>query len=168
MNIQIPNLRVDLLEKYLYNCDSSFSGIVPAVVVGASSYVGQAITFHLMVENKWLFSDLPITSFKSVGKIGKENNLQDSSSILCETDALECFSLGNYPCVSVLIGHEKEGRRWATGKYHMSFDFPSGNQNVHLLELISGDFVLAPNYRINWKNEESLPDYKKNRHNWRW
>ena len=162
MNIITPHIHCEIDAAFLYDGDQTRSRAVPAIIIGAVTYLDQPILFHFMVEGRYLYSDLPITAVW-----GNRFTLQQASAVLCKTLELECFRFEGFKNVSVMIpvGENQEFRE---GEYLMSFDFPTGNESVHLVRLNQGGMVLAPNYRVNWKGERELADYLKNRRVWGW
>lgn len=165
MNISINPFDVLVHESYLYDGDKTKTDLIKAQVIGVSTYLNQPLTFHILIDKQWIFSDLPITSFISSYNENKYN-LKDLSSIECSTLEIDVFILDTFKNKNICI-YFKEYQTWEIGEYLMSFDFYTGNELLHLIKLDNGQFSLTPNHKINWENINDLPKYKKNRTIWR-
>jgi hypothetical protein len=168
MNVSINPFKARVIESYLYDGDTTKECLLDCTVIGASTYFGQPITFHVFVEGKYLYSDLPINSivhgnpFKNTIS---EYDIHDLSHINCSTLELDNFTFKNI--INEISVYFKNKNKWLLGQYITSFDFYTGNELVHLVKLENGLFALAPNHKINWKGENELADYKKNKTIWK-
>lgn len=63
MIIQTPKISCYVRERFMYNFDVSKTGFLKCQIVGATQYKGQVLTFHALVDGKWMYSDLPIHAF---------------------------------------------------------------------------------------------------------
>lgn len=161
MNISVNPFDVFVKEEYLYDGDITRKGKYKSgKVVGVSTYVDFPITFHVLIEGAYLYSDLPITAL-----VHKPNevlySLQTLSHVLCKKYEIDCYHLEAFDTKEVAV-YFKAMKEWIHGKYMMSFDFYTDNELVHLIKMNDGNFCLAPNHKINWNNETKLSDYKKN------
>ncbi len=160
MNVQIDHIKVLVKESFLYNGDLTKTDLIPAEIVGISSYKNQAITFHVLINGQYLYSDLPITSFCS-----KQTTAMDLSDLCysnCESLPIDVFKL-NFNTVEVKF---KNQNIFICGEYILSIDFYEGNDLLHLILLNNGNFCLMPNHKVNFGNKQQLSDYKKNKQTW--
>jgi len=165
MNIPIEPFKVKLREEFLYNGDNSRIGnLVDAEVIGVSSYIGFPITFHLLIGNQYLYSDIPIHSFcykiptiqYSLETLSYENSVAHE---------IEVFKLIHLKDKNVSV-YFKDISKWENGIYMMSFDYYTDNRSLHLVRLDNGQFCLIPNHKINFANNQILTDFSKNRMSW--
>lgn len=167
MNISIPKIKVLVIESFLYNGDISKKNIINGEIIGVSSYPNQTLTFHILVDGKYLYSDMPIHSF--IWKpINNDVNyeLDDLVYSNCETLPIDNFTLDCFINTEVSVYLKRLGN-WISGEYITSFDFYEGNDSCHLIKLENGYFTLAPNHKINWSGNEILSDYLKNKKTWK-
>lgn len=159
MNLPIQEIKVKVDGKYLYDGEEGH-GFFNGKVIGVSSYIGQPLTFHVIIENSYLYSDLPVCAFNKYEE--KSRDLSTLAYSNCSTLPIDVFRL-SFKEVCVYF---RNLDRFEHGVYHMSFDFYEGNDLIHLIELDSGEFCLMPNHKVNFNNQEKLPDYKKNHTVW--
>lgn len=162
MNVSIPPFKAKLQRKYLYDGDEAMTGLVDVTVIGIASYEKQPIVFHCLVDNQFLYSDLPITALTHTGEIDPSFTLKMLSHCLCATLVMEVFSLG-FGRASVYF---KDKDAWIGGSYMFSVDFTTGNELLHLMRLDNGLFAFVPNHKVNWAGKCALTDYKKNHSVW--
>lgn len=164
MNISIKTFDVLVREEYLYDNDPAKVGnYVKGKVVGVSTYLDAPITFHVVIDNEYMYSDLPITAL--IHKVnGKHYTLETLSNIKCPKYEINAYTLDHYDNKTIAV-YFKNTKQWVSGIYMMSFDFYTDNQLLHLVKMNDGNFCLAPNHKINWNNQTRLSDYKKNHTN---
>lgn len=166
MNIHIKPIKCIIQDKYLYNNDNDIKSSSDVEIIGVSTYLGQTLTFHALINKQWLYSDLPITAFYIDNKSIDDYNLSDLSNVTCETLELDNFTFEHFFNKNISV-YLKNKRIWVTGTYITSFDFYTGNELVHLVLLDNGLFGLFPNHKINFNNKTELPNYKKNKFIWK-
>lgn len=162
MNISIQSFKVFVKEEYLYDRDTEKIGLFKeGTVIGVSTYEKCPITFHVMIEDKYLYSDLPIESLVHTKDASVIDNTKDLYYAQCNRTEIEAFTFHAFvnKTISVLL---KASMNWRTGKYLMSFDFTTDNMSLHLVKLDNGNFALVPNHKINWQGFYILSDFKKN------
>lgn len=151
-------------ERFLYNFDRSKVGFLKCQIVGATQYKGQVLTFHALIDGKWMYSDLPIHAFCR-NKNFESLSIQVGSLYNIETEEVCCGQLFG-------IGHDigvYTGDTFIGASYETSFDFPSENRLLHLVCMEDGEFRLVPNHKVcfDFRGGEKLPDFQKQRAIWR-
>jgi hypothetical protein len=157
MNVAIDPIKVFVHESFLYDGDETKTEYVNAEVIGISSYLDQTLTFHVLIDKQYLYSDLPVSAFSTNKR--KPRDLKDLCYSNCKSLPIDVFKLNTD---EVMI-YFKDHRQYESGRYILSVDFYEGNDLMHLIHLNTGEFCLMPNHKINFNNEKSLTDYKKNR-----
>lgn len=166
MNVQIRPFSALLSESYLYDGDKSRVGTMRDVrVIGASVYAGCYMTFHVLVDNKYMFSDIPIVALQHREHVTDRLDIHVLSHSKLSIGAVESFELGALRDRHVAI-YARALDRYVTGTYVSSFDFFEENELLHLMKLDNGQFMLAPNHKVNWSGDKVLPDFKKNHTDW--
>ncbi len=155
MNIPIQPIKALVHERFLYDGDESKTGYASAEIIGISSYLGQALTFHALIDGQYLYSDLPVSAFTA--KKTKPRELKDLCYSNCESLPIDAFRL---PFDKAMV-YFKERKEWESGTYLLSIDFYEGNDLSHLVRLDTGELCLMPNHKISCGGEKQLADYKK-------
>lgn len=161
MNINIEPIKVFVLESFLYNQDNTKTDFVKAKVIGIASYTNKPLTFNLLVNDMFLYSELPIHSFAKTKIIPRPLDYLCYSN--CTSLPIDVFKFKYFNKLSVYF---KKNNTYENGIYLYSIDFYEGNDMQHLILLDSGEFCLMPNHKINFSQKHQLIDYKKNRQNW--
>lgn len=158
MNISIDPIKVNIDTKYLYD-GLDTNTFMNATIIGVSSYVGYPLTFHVLVDNKYLYSDIPISAF-SHGVPGTEISDMSLKGCFCPAHEIENFTFEILKDSKISCYYPAEDK-WIMGEYITSFDFYTDNISMHLVKLSNGRFGLVPNHKINFKGEFILADFKK-------
>lgn len=162
MNISIEPIKGFIEEKFLYNGDENKNELLDVEIIGVSTYVGSTITFHVLVDKAYLFSDIPIIALGHSKDMSESYGLKDLASIVCPVHEIENFTLDSLKNKH-LSAFIKNKNSWVNGLYLTSFDFYTDNELLHLIKLDCGRFALIPNHKINWSGKYKLPSYKKNK-----
>lgn len=157
MNAAIDPIKVLVHESFLYDGDPNRKECLDAEVIGVSSYLGQTLTFHVLVGKSYLYSDLPVNSFSTSRT--KPRDLKVLCYSNCRSLPIDVFKL-KADEVTVYL---KDLDAYENGRYVLSIDFYEGNDLSHLIHLDTGEFCLMPNHKINFNGGRTLTDYKKNR-----
>lgn len=169
MIIPITHIPCRVIPSYVYDGDTTKnhdrfgkSLYLSGDIVAVSSYHGQPLTFNVMLEGQYLYCDLPVMALApGKGNIARhEYSIKDLSTYFLQDPAIEIYRLKSPSKVAAFIGVD-----WHPATYHLSADFTNDNAVLHLLECPFG-FALVPNYRLNWKGDHALADYRKNRTVW--
>jgi hypothetical protein len=158
-----------LKEKYLYDMDETKTGLLDAVIIGASSYLGHTVTFHVLIEETGgIFSYIPIDALVQRDHrdvvIGYDYHSLDYH--LCPDDNFVMVLLDylyNKPLTCFI---KSEGEMVShVGRYVATFDWPDGNILQHLVAIDNGQYALVPNHKL-LVGKDILPNYKKLRQEW--
>lgn len=155
MNLSISNIEA-YIHKHQIMDDVNENELFKCEIIGVSTYYNQPITFTILIEKSWLYSNIPIDWLfhdNNVNSI-KFDNIR---GIICPKLEIDCFSLDKLNKVKVFINNE-----WVSGLYKYSFDFYTDNELLHLIALENGQFGLFPNNKLSF-NKEELPKFKKQR-----
>lgn len=150
MNIPIDKIKCYILEHRLTHDKSP--KVLRCDIIGVSSYMNQPLTFTILVEKNWIYSNIPI-SWLFHKPIDFTLNI-DLDGIVCPQYEIDCFKLSlnklkiitNYSIIK--------------GEYICSFDFYTDNELQHLIRLENGNFGLFGNNKISI-NSDFLPNFKK-------
>lgn len=153
-------------EKYLYNGDESKRDQLPCKIVGISCYPGSSITLTVLIEDSYLFSDIPLSAI---------HNSREHSEIQLDLDSLiyrNCpqnpeFTMVSLPELkgSVFVTFKKTGQKIA-GEYIFTLDFWQGNESCHLIKLDNGQFCFMPNHKISFGTDRQLPTWRAMKSTW--
>lgn len=171
MNKPINAISASVETKYLYDGCVREKDVLftPCNIVGVSSYLSQPLTFHVLINNAYLYSNIPITALrrKLVDTIHALNmTLQDLSYVKCNTLDIDIFAL-KWMTNPVKVYFPRV-EKWIWGEYCFSCDFYTGNDLLHFTKLDTWQFAWVPNHKINFNAQETLPDYKKCHTEWTW
>lgn len=153
-------------EKFMYDQDETKTGILPCKIIGAAAFLGFPITFEVLVEDAYLYSDVPIHAFIHKKEIhGTQLDFEDLNYMNVDSEPIETYSL-NFLFNKDIKVFFKSKSIWLSGEYLTTLTLTVGNLNCHLLKLENGQFSLSPNHKVNISGKEFLPDYKKNHVIW--
>lgn len=153
-------------ERFMYDQDESKKGIIPCKIIGFSAYLGYTILFEVLIEDSYLYSDIPVHALLHTDKAPKKELLFEELSY-CDVDSesIEMYEL-DILFSKDIKAYFRKSKVWLKGEYVFTLTLPKGNLNCHLLKLENGQFSLSPNHKINISGKEFLPDYKKNHSLW--
>lgn len=153
-------------ERFMYDQDETKTGILSCKIIGAAAFFGFPITFEVLIEDSYLYSDVPIHAFvHNKGIFNKQLDFEDLSYMNVDSEAIESYNLDILFDKNIKAFFRNKNL-WMSGEYIMTLNLPEGNLNCHLLKLENGQFSLSPNHKINVSGKEYLPEYKKNHVNW--
>lgn len=164
MTVSVDKIKCKIYKKFLYNLETNDEVLVDAEIIGVSAYVGQPLTFHVLIEGHSIFSDIPIHALCKHEPIGALNKIL-LPHINCPDYNIDVFILNDLKS-KVPVAYFKKSNTWLVGTYLFTVDFFKENELMHLLLLVNGQFAFVPNHKINWNNKLELPDYKKLKQNW--
>lgn len=176
-NISIPHFYAKLREEHMYQHDGR-AGLIDAVVFGAQSVAGKALTFHIMTEEGAVRSRVPIHML-----VWKE--LEEKLPL----DYLQLWDCFGYDTSITVYDYLAQARVRVTlkngkkywGSYMMTFDWfnnpfseePTQYKAGHLIKLDNGHFTLQPNNRLMWRDMSfttkpfpEKPDWKVDDKDW--
>jgi hypothetical protein len=167
VHADIPAFETHVRAEYLYNMDPARVGeLRRCKVFSISSYVGQAPTFQILLEDGALFSYVPASAL-----LDPERRAEPT---------LDLADLVYHDCKHVEISvHELDALRgdvlvylkkrdlWMKGTYRFTVDWYTGNEMLHCIALANGQLALLPNHKIKFGDHEpGFAPYKKIRREW--
>ena len=166
-----------LHESFLYNGNILKDRWMKATVLGASSYSGHSMTFHVLIEDTGgVFSYIPIHALarRSVSsgslKPTSTYSYRELDYHFCPDDHFTSISFGHLNKKKLVAWIKDKNNKLQKHKasYMMTFDWPDGNILQHLIELETGQYALVPNHKmiVSERAGSELPDYKKMRTDW--
>jgi hypothetical protein len=162
MNLSLTPFKVKLFKGFLYGeydlpQTLKEEDLTPAQVIGISSYTQQPLTFHLLIEDAYLYSDVPACMI-----FQKPCSPIKLTETLCPGYSINHFVFESFKNKK-LAAYDKGLNIWVQGLYLCSIDFYEDNELLHLVRLDRGQYGFFPNHKVNWKGQEVLAKYEKNR-----
>ncbi len=161
--------------RYLYNLESDHDDYYEASkcrIFSISCYTAKAPTFQILIEDKYMFSDIPIHALYLSEYSALDYNQFCEVKDLCFSDSPDDNIVINYHQHLMNIEScsvwSKERKFIGHGKYICTIDWIDTNQNLHLISM--GDrLMLWPSHKLVFGSDvpKELPDYKKLRHTWK-
>jgi hypothetical protein len=152
-------------QQYLYDFDNGWDEFASCKVFACSSYPGHLLTFHILVEDKFIYSYLPIQSL--CWKMSNEPLMEYVNYFNCPSDEV---TVSKFECLNKTIQmFNRNGSYRGKGKYLMTFDWHNDNQLCHLIEEDNGIFSLCPSHKIVVSDDINvqLPKFKKLHKEWK-
>jgi hypothetical protein len=157
MTVDISPIKCYIREEFLIN--ESSEEYLHGEIIGISSYEHCLPTFQVLIDNSFLYSDVPLSELTHKKDV-KTKPLTDTCHIKCPSFDIDvfkheifknrCISFYDIPCMV-----------YKKGVYLLSVDFYTDNEMIHLIKGDDGYFYFAPNHKINWSGKSFLPKYKK-------
>ncbi|MBI5513089.1 MAG: hypothetical protein HY909_04930 [Deltaproteobacteria bacterium] len=167
VHVDLPPWRAHVREEYLYGMDPSRAGrFKPCAVFAASSYVGSAPTFKVLLSDGAVFSYLPVQALVDPERL-TEDLLAPEDLTYHDCRTPEVASYVFRALEGPVLAYFKRRDRWVKGRYLCSLDWYTGNDLLHVLALDQGQHALLPSHKV--KFGEHLPgfeSYKKVRGAW--
>ncbi len=166
LNCNIPHFECYVKKEYLTNFEDK-NKLIKAIAFAVSSTRGQVLQFHVLTEYGAMFSKLPISAL-----VWSENYEDMQLDDLVSYDAFS-FHISNitYDYLKYLnvIYFSGKNRAEIPGVYMTTIDFydseyadnPGVTKCCHLIRLNNGNFALAPNNKILWRDTNTKPDLSK-------
>lgn len=168
MTVSFDPIKALIRREYLYNMSEHEKGCYTSCsIIAASAYKGQTLTFTVLVQDRYIYSDVPISALVS-HQIALRFDLKQLAAVNCPAFEIEHYSIKAFENRAARI-FIKGFKDVLVGKYICTFDFYTDNELLNLMVLDEGQFILVPNHKLDFNLEDkiSLPDYKKNRNTWR-
>lgn len=164
MTIPINPIKVFVRQEYLYDMDANYKDkYSTGQIVGITAYKGQTLTFEILVEGKYMYSNMPITSFCSQERTSILS-FKSLANVNCPRHKIDVYRLN---LEKVYVGcYFKGTNQWKFGEYVLTVNFYTDNELLNLIKLDGGEYALVPNHKINWNADSELSDYKKSHQNW--
>lgn len=146
--------------EFLYSLKEGFGYFTPGAVFAVSSYPGETIKFQVMIDDKILFSNVPVCALansKTAPKILEEDCVYD----VCPPGDIIVNQYEYLVSVEHCAVWERDGTLWRKGIYVFTVEWIDTRTQYHLIELEDGNYVFWPNDRITWGDDvpEKFPEY---------
>lgn len=164
MTISIPPIKANIEKKYLYDMEKK-DGSESCKIIGITAYKGLPLTFHVLINEAYIFSNMPIFSL-STGSVNPTISNESLCHVNCPDKDIEIFTLEYLKSKKPSAFFPKEKARIGISEYYFTIDFYNDNQLMHFVLLKNGQFAFVPNHKMIWNGNGELPDYKKNHQNW--
>ncbi len=165
MNVHANIKPIDafVYSKFLYNMDSSYTGIHSCKLVAVSSYTDHVPTFQIVINNSSIFYYVP--SHLLITKCSKVHfELKDLVYFNCPDTK---FSLHEFDYLKKPVHvFMKHANIWIGGRYLFTMDWYKKNHCLNVIELDNGQIAFVPNHKISLSCE-NLPNYKKLTYEWK-
>ena len=162
MNKSIEPISAYVVTEYLYDGEQNNERpfYTTCEIVGISSYLNQPLTFHILIDHSYIYSNIPIIALvrKDI-LIPHEYTLHDLSYSKCTSLDIDVFTLSIEPTKGTVYFPRLQ--KWEVWEYCFSCDFYSWNDLLHLVKMSSWLFARVPNHKITFATNTFLPDYKK-------
>jgi hypothetical protein len=167
VHVDLPPWRAHVRAEYLYGMDPSRAGqFKPCTVFAASSYVGSAPTFKVLLSDGAVFSYLPVQALVDPESLtGDLLAPEDLTYHDCRTPELAAYV---FPALEgPVLAYFKRRDRWVKGRYVCSLDWYTGNDLLHVLALEQGQHALLPSHKVKFGDHPpGFEPYKKVRGAW--
>lgn len=155
-------------KEFLHNMESGHGEFLPIRLFAISSYPGHVPTFQGFVEDRYIFSYLPIhaLAWKEVAPL----TFEESNYFNCPSGKIvvhSFLSIQYRPCQVF----NKGGSYLDDGLVAATVEWYEDNELCHLVQLRDGNLVWRPSHKLifGYQKEDGiqkLPSYKKLRHEW--
>jgi hypothetical protein len=179
-NVSLPKHVYGFLRtEFCNNLEAGSEGLIPAVIFGAESVPGRALSFHVLREDGALVSQVPIH-----GLCHRKDAPKRELSDLLRWD---CFgwwmTVAEFAYLREVTFETRIGEETVRGQYVCTFDFigdgfsdePSQHKCFHLIALEEGNYALRTNDECKVLEKSfvmspfewaALPQIRRNRLKW--
>jgi hypothetical protein len=156
MTVDIKPIDCYIEESFLTKQDSD--DILKCKIIGIQAYKNAFPTLQILIEDSYLFSDIPIEMVFHRKDVKPDNMMHQHKK--CPSYKIEVFYHSIFKNRKISFLNVLKGKFMA-GEYLLSFDFYTDNEMLHLIKGDDGLFYISPNHKINWSAKEYLPNFKK-------
>jgi hypothetical protein len=152
--------------EFLFDFQSNHGKYYPCKVFAVSSYPGHVPTFQVLVEDKYLYSYVPVHALVEF-PIRFSGFMEEYSYFNCPSGQLTVHTFESLDDEYCQV-YNKDGSWRGVGSYMMTFDWQDDNQLCHLINQ-GGCFMLWPSHKIIFSTDKTsqLPGYKKIHSEWK-
>ena len=160
IQLNIPPFLSYVRSEYLFDHKEGEGYFSPATIFSVSISQNEYPKFQVLIDDKTLFSNIPLQAI-SGSKLAKSLREEDCVYIQsADKDVVACvydYLLSIEDC----FVWQKNGEKFQAAKYIMTLDWYIAKEQLHLLELEDGNYVLWHNSLITWGLDvpEKLPAY---------
>jgi hypothetical protein len=153
--------------EYLYNMDPARVGeLRPCTAFTLSSYVGNAPTFQVLLGDGAVFSYVPPHALVDPERRAKPELpladlvYHDCKSVDIAVQALDALR-------GPVLAFFKNRDLWLAGSYLFTIDWYTGNEMLHCVSLVNGQYALLPSHKLKFGDHPpGFEPYKKIRREW--
>jgi hypothetical protein len=167
VHAQIPPIVTHVRAEYLYNMDPARVGqLRRATAFTVSSYVGSAPTFQILLGDGAVFSYVPPSALVDPEK--KADPQLDLDELVyhdCKSVdvSIHVFGVLRGP----VLAYFKKRDLWLAGTYNFTIDWYTGNEMLHCISLVNGQYALLPSHKLKFGDHRpGFEPYKKIRREW--
>ena len=137
-------------------------------IMGISAYLHQPLTFHILIEKKFIYSNIPIVALSliAINPITSKIPNDILSHVNCPDINIELIHFDILKDKKASCFFKKLNKWFAIDNYYFAIDFYEDNEFLHFVSLENGQFALIPNHKLNLGGETTLVSYKKCRQDW--
>jgi hypothetical protein len=153
--------------RYLYDMQN-VEGYSVCEIMGISAYLHQPLTFHILIDKKYIYSNIPIVALSLIAIQPITNKIPNDvlSHVNCPDISIEMVQFNSLKDKKASCYLRKIDKWYKIDNYYFAIDFYEDNEFLHFVALENGQFALIPNHKINLGGETKLEPYKKSRQDW--
>lgn len=171
VHVEIPPIDIWVENRVLHDDDPSFTGWTRAKFFALSSYVGEALTAQVLLENGAVFSYVPFHRVRHTDPAHASDQIRlDLSDLVFHNCRENLIAINTYDVLKATSCRAflHTIRVWMNATYVLTVDWYLGNDLLHLLKLENGQFALLPSHKVLFDTiTDQLPPYKKLHATWR-
>lgn len=132
-------------------------------IIAINTYASWVPTFTVIIDNQYIYSDLPPTSFIFNSHSSEKFTLNELVYCNCPGDYAEVveYEYLKHRNIATYVGNE-----WTNGEYLWTIEFNNHNELLHGIKLSNGQIAMMPNNRITL-GSQILPSLKRNKEIWK-
>jgi hypothetical protein len=155
-----------LRREHVMNLEEGHGEFLPCTVFGLSSYAGHAPTFSVLVEDRFLYTYVPVHAL--AGQACEPLALHESAYFDCPDEVVTVVYHRHLLELGRCRVYRRDGSPWSTGTYLCTLDWYRADHALHLVRLDGGPFLLWPNHRLAFSDAgPALPGFRRSRQTWR-
>ena len=170
IHAEIPKQTVWVHNFVFYDFKTTYNELVKCELFGITCIENKAPTFHVLIDKKYVFSDVPISCIYHSHPNEDSKDL-DFKHLIYNNSLDNNFSINSFSILKETSSHIyiKELDSYIKSEYILTIDFYNKNNWFHLMKLIDSEykpyFALIPSHKIVFGNSlienHKFPDYKK-------
>lgn len=166
VHVQIPPIPMHVRAEFLYNMDPARVGeLRRCSVFSVSSYLGNAPTFQILLDDGAVFSYVPPHALVNPPVVEPVLELADLTYHDARSIdiAVQAFDALRGP----VLAYFKRRDLWLAGSYLFTIDWYTGNDMLHVVALANGQIALLPSHKLKFGDHPpGFEPYKKIRREW--
>lgn len=165
VHAQIPPIHTQVRAEYLYDMDPARVGQWRrCTAFTVSSYVGNAPSFQILLEDGAVFSYVPPNA---LGENVTEPVLELADLAYHDCKSVEIAVQSLDALRGPVLAYFKRRDLWLAGTYLFTIDWYTGNEMLHCVSLANGQYALLPSHKLKFGDHPpGFEPYKKLRREW--